>query len=79
MILYRISGDALQRFLEHVIVARDGIVAAAPVDSQGRFLDDGTYSDDREVQGNPDQSRDVGREFDRQPALRCRLGRERRR
>jgi len=35
------------------MVSRDEIVAAAPVDSDGRFLDDGTYSDDHQVLGIP--------------------------
>jgi len=49
MILYRISPDALRRFLDHVIVTKDEIVAAAPVDSDGHFLDDGTYSDNHRL------------------------------
>ncbi|MGB8403500.1 MAG: hypothetical protein WCE30_05385 [Mycobacterium sp.] len=53
MILYRISGDVLRRFLEQVTVARDVIVAAAPVTSEGRFLDDGTHAADDEVWGIP--------------------------
>jgi hypothetical protein len=53
MIVYRVSGGALRRFLEHAISVRDAILAEAPVDSEGRFLDDGTYSDNREVLGMP--------------------------
>jgi hypothetical protein len=39
--------------LERVDKVMDKIVAAAPVDSEGRFLDDGTYSDDQELLGIP--------------------------
>ncbi len=58
-VLYRIHPGALRSLLEKVSADRDAILAWAPVDEDGTYIDDGTYVEDATILGEGEETQGI--------------------